>query len=405
MTTLSSYEEALDCLFDMNRRTGVKLGLESMQDLCAALGHPERRFPSILIGGSNGKGTLAWQLAQALSAGAYRVGMFSSPHIATFRERIQVSQSLISKEAVCRHLAKILAAAEAHNLHPTFFELCTALAFLEFAEQEVDIAVLEVGLGGRLDATNVVDPLLSVVCSISLEHCHILGDTIEQIAQEKAGIMRAKTPLVVGPDTPVELFRQWAEEKGSPFFLAEESEALFDTVYGALSARFPLNEHALEIARASRPPCRFEQLEFKGLDVIMDVAHNPAATERLAHRVGKVFPERAIVVLLGMAEDKDLSGAIAPLAKIASHIHCVPINSPRAADVDRLRGHCVPYCDSSGHESLVEGVQAAISWARDEGAILLVCGSFCLMAELRAQIGIREARDPVNLNESSLKLA
>ena len=197
-----SYQETLDYLFSqlpMFQRTGVmvqKIDLQKTIDLCEHLGNPQNLFKSIHVGGTNGKGSVTHMLASIFQAAGLNVGVFTSPHYKDFRERIKINGQFIEEQYVIDFVRKIKVWQE--SLKPSFFELTSAMAFDYFAYQKVDIAIIEVGMGGRLDSTNIIQPMLSVITNISLDHTEYLGDTLEKIAFEKAGIIKSNTPVVVG---------------------------------------------------------------------------------------------------------------------------------------------------------------------------------------------------------------
>ncbi len=232
-----TYQEAIDYLyiklpqFQLVGAGAYKPGLENAERLDEWAGHPHRRFKTIHVAGTNGKGSVSHLLASILQSAGYRVGLFTSPHLKDFRERIRVNGEMITKRAVSRFMQAYCrefdapATPEFSRLAPSFFELTTTMAFDYFARSQVDVAVIEVGLGGRLDSTNIIRPELSVLTSISFDHMAILGDALEKIAGEKAGIIKAGIPVVVGHNRPevVEVFRQKAESLASPCVLADDT--------------------------------------------------------------------------------------------------------------------------------------------------------------------------------------
>lgn len=221
------YPEAIKYLYSL-RLFGVKLGLGNTRRLLTKLGHPEGKFFTIHVAGTDGKGSVCAMVHSILSAAGYKTGLFTSPHILSFRERIRIGQNLISEQAVCDHLEKILPAIKAMSddpalSHPTFFEVVTVLAVDYFAANNVEIAIMETGLGGRLDATNALPSKIQVITSIGLEHTAHLGNSIPEIAAEKAGIIKEGATVVVGEEDEAALgvIRRVAEEKGAGlFFLA-----------------------------------------------------------------------------------------------------------------------------------------------------------------------------------------
>ncbi len=198
MSTVTAYEDALEFLFP--RVTTIKFGLDTTRTLLAAVGNPHEMIPSIHVGGTNGKGSVASLIASALGEMGWKVGLYTSPHVVSFRERMRVAGVPISEEAVAMWTAKLRPLIEAQG--GTFFEATTAMAFADFAARGAEVAVVEVGLGGRLDSTNVVQPLVSVVTKIEVDHVKYLGDTLELIAGEKAGIAKPGAPFVIGEARP-----------------------------------------------------------------------------------------------------------------------------------------------------------------------------------------------------------
>ena len=223
------YKSLLDKIFQaypMYHKIGsaaYKEGLENIETLMDITGHPEQKFKAVHIAGTNGKGSVAHLLASYFQERGCKTGLFTSPHLVDFRERIRLNGQMISEEEVLAFFDKFK--TQFDQLEPSFFEMTTALAFHYFAEQKVDVAVIEVGLGGRLDSTNVLSPLLSVITNISLEHTKMLGDSIAKIAAEKAGIIKPKTPVVIGEFHPESfpVFEDIANQKDAPLFLAEDN--------------------------------------------------------------------------------------------------------------------------------------------------------------------------------------
>ena len=195
-----TYAALLHKLFQINLFVGSKLGLTNMQRMLEKLDHPEKKFKSVHVAGTNGKGSTTTKIAKGLEAAGLRVGLYTSPHISCFRERIQINGTLIPESYLEKTLPKLFDVCTQNSIAATFFELTTALAFCYFADERVDFASIETGLGGRSDATNVIIPEASVITSIALEHTDILGDTLEKITIEKAGIAKPGVPLVIGPD-------------------------------------------------------------------------------------------------------------------------------------------------------------------------------------------------------------
>ena len=338
---------------------GVKT-FEAFQRLDRILDFPHRSFRSIHVGGTNGKGSVSLKIAEGLRAAGYRVGLFTSPHISCVRERIRINGEMIPEEAVMRHLSTIFSVAgEMYS----FFDILTALAFVYFREEQVDLAVVEVGLGGRLDATNVISPELAVITTIGYDHMEILGDTLEKIAREKAGIVKGGVPFIAGP-------------KAAPFFPnaeAVESVPGFYDLENCAIARAALRHlgtsaKAIETGIRARPKCRFELIG----NTVFDAAHNPEAFFRLVEALLSHFPGEKFHFIVAFSKDKQWQA-------------CLDIIRPHAVKISFVnsRSRFVPLGGGS-----VEDALGTVD-SRE-----VICGSFYLMAEARRYLGIREARDP-----------
>lgn len=336
---------------------GVKWGLERTRSLLVALGEPQRACPSIHIGGTNGKGSVAAMCARVLREAGLRTGLYTSPHLCDFRERIQVDGRPVAPETMARVAAGLHAAVD--RIGPTFFEATTALAFGVFADQQVDMAVVEVGLGGRLDATNVIVPAVTCITNVSLDHADYLGATVEDIAREKAGIIKPDIPIHTsetgGPI--LRILKDRAARARAPFFALDPdrevrslelsgtrtSFRMSSETWGELDLSVPLaGEHqatnaalaarALEsLPKELRParqavvrglaavswPGRVQLVRRSGMTWVFDVAHNAAGMETLATTLRSLGPRRPIVVLAGILGDKDWGGMLPGLLSIA----------------------------------------------------------------------------------------
>ncbi len=304
-TRLNSF---VDKLFALPGR-GVQT-FDRMQRHDARLGHPHRHFRSIHIGGTNGKGSVATKIAAVLQTLGYKVGLYTSPHVATYRERIQINGEMIPAAIA----AEIL--PEVYDETLSFFDVLTALAFVYFAREKVDYAVIEVGLGGRLDATNVIQPLLAIITSIGLEHTAILGPTLEDIAREKGGIVKPGVPLIVGA-TAAPFFPGAIVVPPEPFFELE-NQSIARAALAQLG--FPADQ-GLE----ARPPYRFQQIG----SLLFDVAHNPPAFQRLAEALQIHFPGKKFPVYLAFSQDKDWRPCVDLIAPYASRIAFIKSRNPR----------------------------------------------------------------------------
>ena len=385
----------------------------------------------IHVAGSNGKGSTCVKIANTLQLSGFRVGLFTSPHISSFRERIQINGVPVAEDAVVKYLREIFDICDKENIPSTFFEIVTALALRIFSIENVDIVVLETGLGGRLDATNIVQrPLLSIITSIGLEHTAILGDTLEKIAVEKSGIIKEGCPVLIGNNLPKDVLKKCAvERKSSAFFECDDLLGVVGTSgstldYDSENSRIAaaaitylstvLKEHNITpdvICEGvkKRPPCRFEEvivnMDEESLNVILDVAHNPQALEQLFSKINTKYPKSNARVVLGMSADKDLKTCSEIVLNFVSHadrVHLVQSSNPRAASIVSML-ECNPILKLSNYElnlpdgkeesSVTVQVKKAMELARANKELLVICGSFFILSEARACLGITEPRD------------
>lgn len=381
-----------------------KPGLAGMEHFDSALGHPWRRFRTIHVAGTNGKGSVSSMIAASLAASGLRVGLYTSPHLVDFRERIKIIRmgespsgpEMITKEAVFSFLTE----NDFEGL--SFFEITTGMAFWWFAEQEVDVAVIEVGLGGRLDSTNIIMPELSVVTSIGLDHCAMLGDTRAQIAAEKAGIFKPGVPaLVWGWDEETgPVFEKRAAEAPCPLFFADEFEAPdaedigLDLTGPCQSINIRTVSAALELLGidADREALahtaaitgfrgRWERLQ-KDPEVICDIGHNPAA---LAINFSKLEAlDRPLFIVYGVMADKDLDG-IAPLMPAGAEYFLVAPATSRSLPTAALRD-CLaalrPDLRTTAAPSVAEGVRMALKKASEiPESLIYIGGSTFVVSE------------------------
>lgn len=360
-----SYSELVRELFP--RLTGgVRWGLERTQALLASVGNPHTAYRTIHVGGTNGKGSVAATLAAILSSTPQRVGLYSSPHLCSFRERVQIDQQALGEEAIVAAARKLWPAVQ--QLEPSFFEATTAIGFLAFAEAGVDVAVIEVGLGGRLDSTNVVTPELAIITNIALDHADYLGSTIPAIAGEKAGIIKPGVPLLTAePDSSVlALFLARANALRAPMY-ALRPEAVrnvsfdltgttFSTMWRGHERAFrtPLigGHQAINTALALRAfdvdlelqldvhavqaafdriawPGRLQVEEIGGQTWVFDVAHNVAGVQALVDAVRPLALPRPLVLVLGILGDKDWRAMLPPLFGLADEtVLTIPATAP-----------------------------------------------------------------------------
>lgn len=425
-------------------------GLRRVRALLTMLGDPDRAQPVIHVAGSKGKGSTAAMVASALAAAGHRTGLFTSPHLHSFRERIAVDGEAISRSAFAALAARVETAALAlESADPalgtvTTFEFLTAMGFLAFAEAGCDVAVAEVGLGGDFDATNVVDPLVSVIARIDLEHTAVLGDTLPAIAAAKAGIIKTGRPVVVGANAPavLEVFEATADRAGSPLLFAgrnfagsgpwtrctltgpwgtwrdlslalpgahqvENAATAAAALWAADRAGVAVGEDAVRAGFAGvHWPGRFERLNVEGVRVVLDGAHTPASAAAIADAMADAYPGERAVVVLGISADKDADAIVAALAPAADRVIATAANTPRAAAIDlvaaaaRAAGlpvESAPTVAAAMAMALDRAASQHAKWATASSGtrpgLVLATGSLYLVGEAREALGLA-APDP-----------
>jgi dihydrofolate synthase / folylpolyglutamate synthase len=344
--------------------------------LSTILSAPQSSYPTIHVTGTNGKGSVCLKIAKALENTGLKVGLFTSPHIDSFCERISINGVDISQGRAESGILRLFEIEEA-----SFFEIATFLAFDYFREQKVDIAVIEAGIGGLLDSTNVITPEVSVITSISRDHEDVLGATLEEIAFQKAGIIKPGVPVVIGPTADFPIIR----ERASTLFKVDFQPGFYDHENTAIAQK------ALEILGVPirgcevRPRCRFEQIGRN----ILDAAHNAAGFVKLLEAYDEHFPQEPFIAVLGMSSDKDVRSCLSILASRADHIYLVQADSSKALPVLEMS----QMLRQEGYDRLTAGlsIQESLKAALASGKRIVVCGSFYIMKEadevLRIQVG------------------
>lgn len=350
------------------------------------------KLPYIHVAGTNGKGSCVQKISEVLTLSGYTCGRYSSPHLCTFRERIQIDGQMVTPEEVERYLPPLLERFS----KLTFFEVVTLFAFFYFAEKKVDVAVIEVGLGGRLDATNCIDPLLSVITSIGLDHQHILGDTLEKIAYEKGGIIKENVPVLLGPSATQEALKKLALEKKAPYFLLEGSFASYDEENQAISQKalelihssFPVSPWALEKGLKAKPPCRQESLLFKAHEVVLDMSHNPQGMTYLFKSLKKLYPNRPITAFVSFSQGHDAQKLADLVQKECHFIYLLDLKHPKLFRPKELQQFF------SSFEAILKATSAmqVLENAPKEPLYLFV-GSLYMMQEVRSALGFQEVED------------
>ncbi len=419
---IPSIDDHLSALYRL-RRFGIKLGLASISRLMRGLGNPQDRFSSIHIAGTNGKGSIAAFLSSVLAQGGYKVGLYTSPHLVRFNERIQINGRPISDKDVAR-VAEVVQRIYTQGEPPTFFECATAMAFYHFASEKVDWAVLETGMGGRYDATNVVHPEVSIISNISMEHQEYLGNTLAKIAREKAGIIKKNAGIVTGTrqKSALKVIEQVATEKEVPLYrlgkeirIRKNKEGSF--TYLGIGRRWPqvkigmIGDHqvtnaalalgALELLQkkgvyltdeavyeglaATRWPGRLEVFSRKPF-ILLDGAHNPSAVRTLKKFLENSFSSRRLTMVVGVLEDKAWKPMLRDLAAVAHRIILTRPQYERAADPHKLASFLRPLKQDL---VVIPKLSDAISFALEETSkadAVCITGSLYTVGDARAYL-------------------
>jgi len=385
-----TYDQSMEWLYS-RLRFGMKLGLENMQHLCRGLGNVEKELTFIHVAGTNGKGSVCAMIESILRAAGRRTGLFTSPHLIDFRERVRVDGALPPKEPIAEALTRIREYSEGANRSPTYFEVSTALAFLLFKRANCEIVILETGMGGRLDSTNVVTPAVSVITPIGMDHAEHLGDTISKIAREKAGIIKPGKPVVSAPQEPdaATVLRVTARRLNSE--LIEVRHPLMDlplrlpaavqrmnaavAVAAVQAAPQPPPQAAIETGLATvQWPARFQRLRD---NLVIDGAHNPPGARVLVATWREEFGEQRPTILFSGVVQKDHAGILRELKLLSDDFVFVPMRVEKAESIDRL----VAAARSLAIEPLVcTSVEAGL--AATGNRLTLAAGSLFLAGEI-----------------------
>ncbi len=419
-----NYEQALEYIHSVNW-TFCKPGLERITELCHALGDPQKKLHFIHVAGTNGKGSTSAMLASILQNAGYRTGLYTSPYIRTFCERIRIDGENIPQDTLAVLTERIRPIADAMADKPTEFELITALAFAYFADCNCDVVVLEVGLGGRLDSTNVIEnTALSIITGIDFDHTALLGNTIEEIAAEKAGIIKKGRPVLFGGERGAvyDTVYNTALAKNAPFYTVDRSSyqkreatlagTRFDYSYytdlhlpllGAyqpynatlvLTAIDLLKKQGFDIDEQAvrkglsivRWPARFELLSRDPI-IIYDGGHNPEGVRAAVASIKAYFGNQRVNLLGGVMADKDRGEMIETMKTVAARAFAVTPNNPRALAAKdyaaQLAYHGIP---ATAYDSVGEGVRAAVESSKREGIPLICLGSLYLYEEVEAAV-------------------
>ena len=419
-----SYKDAVSYLYDLQWH-GIKLGLSNIIRIMGLLGDPQSDFKAVHIGGTNGKGSTASMLASILKSSGYRVGLYTSPHLIDFRERIRVDGVYIPEKDVADLTSEIRGAVAREGLNPTFFEFTTAMAYLYFSKMKVDLAVIEVGMGGRFDATNVIEPLVSVITNVDLDHQEFLGSTISDIAFEKAGIIKKGVPLVSASDSPeaLSVISGRCREVDVMLYLygrefCADGDYPADFRYSGIRARYPslespllgdhqmknvacalataeiLIENGIEIRedsireglRLTRWEGRLEIIQNDPL-IILDGAHNRSGAEALARYLNNLKTGRGrLILIIGIMKDKDIGAILKSLIPISNEVIITRPDYYRAADFEVIRGFIGSYSVPIGTEERVSDSIVLAKSIAGPGDIICITGSLFTVGEARAYL-------------------
>lgn len=389
-------------MFQTDGATAYHPGLKNILDLAESLGNPQNKFKSIHIAGTNGKGSTANMLASILQESRLKVGLFTSPHLKDYRERIRINGKMISEKAVIQFIEDNK--EELGQNKYSFFEMNTAMAFQYFAEEKVDIAIIETGLGGKLDSTNIITPILSIITSIGIDHSNILGDSLEEIAYEKGGIIKKEVPVIIGEvlkETEA-VFRNLAEEKKAKLILSDKLQALSyelelkgkyqqynaNTVLRSIEELreqgFKITEEDIskglkEVSKNTGLLGRWQKLGDNPL-IICDTGHNAHAIKILVEQILEQEYNKLHIVF-GMVSDKDIEDVLRLLPKEAAYYFCAP-NTNRAMDAELLKEKASKYnLFGKSFESIALALKAAKETA-NERDMIFIGGSNFVIAEI-----------------------
>ncbi|MEE0914079.1 MAG: folylpolyglutamate synthase/dihydrofolate synthase family protein [Ruminococcus sp.] len=422
-----TYENALKKIHSL-LTFGSRPGLDRVLTLLDRMGNPQDKLKYIHVAGTNGKGSVCAMLSSVLVEAGYKTGLFISPYITDFRERIQINNQMISKEILSSAVEKtfpLIEQLQSEGIVITEFEYVNALQFYIHSQAECDVVVLETGLGGLLDCTNVINPpLCSVLTSIGLDHTAILGNTIEKIAEQKCGILKKNSIAVtsVQNENAMRVIENTAKNLDIPLYKAEnialniKEESLSGSIFGYDDIELKLSlagNHQLENAKTALSaiealrknnllkitdenivkgfakavnPARLETLR-QNPTVLLDGAHNPDGIDALQHFISKHLSDKRIICILGMLADKDIDSSIKLLAHTFDKVICVPVNNPRAISAEMLAEKCnghfneVTFC-----ESPEKAFDLAVDEAKETDSVVMICGSLYLAGEIRPYV-------------------
>lgn len=431
---MENYNEAMQYI--NNSSKGISLGLYSIGNILQRMGHPEKNLKIIHVGGTNGKGSTSTFIAVFLQEMGYKVGLYTSPYLEEFNERIQINKKNISKEELTAMVSKAKIAIDDYvaqgNPEPTEFEIITAAAYQYFYEQKVDYVVLEVGLGGELDATNTCEPMLSVLTSISMDHVDFLGDDLLKIAETKAGIIKKNRPVVLYHQSPEieEVIRNKAMQMESELYITQLDKLRIHSasIYGqnfdaevlgqpyenigismagehqvrnfltALTAIKVLEKDGqigmltqnqlLAAAKKAKWKGRTELLIEEPI-TILDGAHNYDGAQMLCGYIQRHLSDKPVILVFGMLRDKDMDGVVSLLAPWVRHIVLTVVNNPRAASAEEMAAVVQKYKKETDYiiqEDIDDAIEYAQRFAKESGAAVIYAGSLYMIGNARTRL-------------------
>ena len=419
MVSVNSYHSCLKNMYGL-RRFGIKLGLSTIKEILSGLGNPQNTYACVHVAGTNGKGSVASSLASILTQAGYKTGLYTSPHLVNFNERIQINNRPISNSNVVASYNTIKNARNGDR-EPTFFEFATVMAFYEFARQKVDWAVIETGMGGRLDATNIIRPRVSIITNISLEHRDYLGDTLKQISREKAGIIKPRTPVITGirQKKAFAVIEKKAAEKSAPLFCLGKDfkvrrsasgtfsyhgiEANWQGLQTGLAGSHQVDNAALVLAACeilnqnggklsldnikagllkNRWPGRLEMVSTEP-QIILDGAHNFIAARNLAKFLSAHFTGRNLTMVIGILDDKPYNAMLKCLLPAANRVILTRAKINRALEPKKLEALAKKLTPKV---TIIADVKQALEYAVKSASpddVICVAGSLYVVGEAK----------------------
>lgn len=424
------YAQVLKEIYDLNLFVPNKTNLNAITYSCELFNHPESSFKSIHVAGTNGKGSVCKKISSSLISSGYKVGVFTSPHISSFRERILINNQKISKEYLISEYPQIHSITQKAKCNLTYFEFITLLAFIYFRDMKIDFGVIEVGMGGDLDATNVINPLISVITSIGYDHMDYLGHTLEKISEHKAGIIKRNRPVVLGSDIPTKnIFYTRASELNAKVYKVNRIGTNYDIenqktallAMETLKSLYPftfsnLSQKAMSDGIKERPECRmqnvFECLPssrqlYKGRveELYLDAGHNPPAFKNMLSLLKNKYPHNKLRAICCFSRNKDIEKMFDYLDIFADKVNFLNIKHSRLASyqqmIEMAKGRSKEKYEDLNQATMTNGdIKKIMSSVGSNNELVIICGSFFIMKEIRQFFGFEDEKDPNELNES-----